>query len=287
MAEDQLETWIRQTAEKWAGLTEMSEPEPPSSSPDWSSLAMVPNQELANWARLLLKELYEVTDAAYRKQGANRARQGFAEIEAILGTLGAMLFHAQRFVSGGEPYEWLSRLWAIVGKAETAARGAAQTGTAPSIGLYGRSVSAKAGSFEYMTLKRYAVGTMKLFEAAGDSQRAAARKVAAILVRHGIKGAGEDAIRTPWRKLVEEDEQQYFGMSAADALLLGWIGREPLESWRTEKAACDNIGKPVPQFASWACAQRHDLLKSFLPRLLGEQAANWLEECESWGKDTP
>lgn len=288
MGEDRLGEWILQTAREWAVLTEKSEPELPAAPPDWAALAAVPDEELATWARLLLKEMYEVTDATFRKRQANRARQGFAEIEAILGTLGAMLFFAQRFVPGGrEPYGWLLRLWTIVGTGETAARGAATTGTAPSLGLYGISVSSKTGSHEYLTLKRYAVGAMNLFEAAGQSRRSAAEKVSKILARNGVEKAGMDVVRNTWRKSVEEEDEQYFGMRSADALLLGWIGRDVLDSWRLERDRCRDNGKPEPDFGSWSLALRQDLLSNFIPRMLGEQAENWKDECAAWGKEAP
>ena len=286
MGEGRLDEWIVETAQNWASLTEISEPEWPTAPPDWSTLAAVPDAELATWARLLLKELFEVTDSAFQKRQANRARQGFAEIQAILGTLAAMLFFAQRFVPEGKPYGWLWRLWAMVGKGETAARGAAQTGTAPSLGLYGASVSAKAGSPEYLTLRRYAVGAVRLLQASGESERRSAEEVSKILDRANVNRVGPDAVRS-WLKPVEEDEYQYFGMRSGDALLLGWIGGDVLTKWRKEAARCLDTGEPVPEFGSWALSLRRDLLDNFIPRVLSENAENWRDEYKGWGKGAP
>lgn len=287
MGEDKLAEWIAKAATEWSSLTKYSEPTLPYPPPDWSVLFTVPDEKLAEWARLLLKQLYDATDEVTKNPKANAARQRFSEMEAVLGTLGEMLFFSRGFVPGGrDPFGWLGRLWTVVAGGGFDAKVAAESGIAPSLGLYGRSVSARTGSSEYITLKRYAVGAMELFEADGLDTRPAAEKVSSILADHKVL-AGLDVIRTTWRASVKAEEYQYFGMRASDALMLGWLSHEVLESWQQEAQRRQAKTMPPPEFASWAVSMKSNLLTVFVPRILGEQAQNWNDTKDRWGSDKP
>jgi len=287
MGEDRLDEWILETAQVWQGMRTTEEPgpewPPPSPPPDWVALASVPDEELARWARLLLKAMHEGIDATRQNKQANPARQGFAEIEAVLVTLSSFIFVAEQLVPGGrEPNGWLWPLWTTVKTGAQAAGGATRTGTAPSLGLYGASVSAKAGSPEHPALRRCAVGAVRVFQASGESERGSAVKVSKTLARAGVPHVGPDTVRS-WLK---QDDEWDRWVRSGDGVLIGWIS-DVWEKWQQEEARCLATGKPVPEFGPWALSFRGNLLTEFIPLLLTRRAEAWMTECESWGKGAP
>ncbi|KCZ85081.1 hypothetical protein HAD_05350 [Hyphomonas adhaerens MHS-3] len=282
-----LDQWIAEAAEKFESL-EMHIDDTNGLFSDvpesWNSLDDIPDEHIAAWARILIRELSDLGLQLGTSNHADTRRQRFREIEGVLSIVQMRLFWGEFLIhQRNEIYEGYKQIQSMISHARSRIAQAAMVGASPELGIHPSHSQHKSVSVSFRDLQRCAIGSVRLLQGSGLSRRKASENVSNLLAKYG-EYVAPDTLRKDWYEIVGDEDREAETYRSYEDILLSWFGDDVVPSWRKEIDSSSTQNKVAPSFLAWALSRKNDLLIRFIPKVLKAAVEEWFSEQELWGK---
>lgn len=234
----------------------------------------IPDKELADWARKILRTIASDPKITFDPTGD---RSNDLDLHAkMLSHLGTLLLEAPKAAENHVSTLRLGQEALLLG---------IRLIVSPDRKL-GRSdpKHPKSDSNRWDDVLTWSTAAAALFEADGMSRRQACIKVADLLKKAGVT-ISADTIRKDWFSAVGdwallEDTEGVFSMPRA--LIDYWIEEQLFDDrWLRQVLR----GRPETEFGNYCVEMRHDLLTRFIPHTLNKACNGWKSEIGNLGEN--
>jgi len=243
-----------------------------------ADLDFIPDKELADWARNILRTL--ASDSKITFEPTGDPNTDICAQANMFGHLGKLLLQAPRAADchvrttrfGEEAL--LESIRLIISADDRRKNNYASQSSRG---------HPKSNSIRWGNLQMWSTAAAAIFEANGSSRRAASNKVAGILGKAGIEVSG-DTIRRNWFAAQGDStllEDMTDGFSMPRALIDGWIEELLFDDrWLSHVVR----GRSETEFCDFCVEMRQDLIGRYIPNLIGKACDAWISELRNLGE---